>query len=212
MSDYSELEFHEIADGYPMTQDEEMDALTDSIEQLGQLEDIILYDKKILDGRNRYLACMQLGIEPRVVMFEGTYDEAIALSNARNGARRHLTSGQKAFTAMYAINASFDRGKKLSQKRAASIYSVNYKYIQRAQKIFNESRGLAEAVFRGDITLHKAYEQVIRATSNYVIDEGKFISEVIERLSERESEKFIALTKLQVPTLALKIIELEKGK
>ena len=206
-----ELEFHEIADGYPMTTDEEFIALVDSIEEVGQLENIILYDGKILDGRNRYLACSQLGIQPKIEVFNGTYDEAITLSNARNGARRHLTSGQKAFTALYAIFSANDRGVRLTQNAAAKIYSVSYKYIQHANTVYTESRKLAEAVFRGNISLSKAYKQVLESKSSKELDENDFLQDTMKDLSESEAIRMTELSKFQPITLMLLILKLEKG-
>jgi hypothetical protein len=206
-----DLEFHEIANGYPMTTDEEFIALVDSIEELGQLENIILYDTKILDGRNRYLACSQLAIKPKTEIFNGTYDEAIALSNAKNGARRHLTKGQKAFTALYAIMSANDRGVRLTQSAAAKIYSVSYKYIQHAMTVYNGSRQLAEAVFGGKMSLTKAYKQVLESKTNKEFDEHDFLQNIMKDLNESEAIRFTELSKLQPLTLALQIIQLEKG-
>lgn len=206
-----DLEFHEIANGYPMTTDEEFAALIDSIEESGQLENITLYDNEILDGRNRYLACSQLGIKVKTEIFTGTYDEAIAFSNAKNGARRHLTKGQKAFTALYAIIDANDRGVKLTQNAAAKIYAVSYKYIQHAATVYNESRKLADTVFAGNISLTKAYKQVLESKTNKEFDEHDFLQDIMKDLSENEAIRFTELSKLQPLTLALQIIQLEKG-
>jgi len=57
-------EFHEIAGIFPLMEKEELEALTKDIAENGLQEPIILYEGKILDGRNRYLACLQAGVEP----------------------------------------------------------------------------------------------------------------------------------------------------
>ena len=204
------LEFHPLANGYPMASDDELEGIIDSIETVGQLDNIILYDGKILDGRNRYLACQALKIEPKMEVFFGSYDEAMALSNAKNASRRHLTGGQKAFTALFAIIDANDRGFKITQNRAAKIYSVNYKYIQHAATVYNESRALAEAVFRGKISLTKAHKQVIESKKALFV-ERSFLQDNIRDLSEAEAIRFTELSQLQQVTLILKIIKLEKG-
>ena len=62
-----ELEFHPLLAEVRHdvnTQDEHFARLRRSILNVGQLCAILLYDGKILDGRRRYLACRELGIEP----------------------------------------------------------------------------------------------------------------------------------------------------
>src|SRR3982074_37568 len=59
------LEFHPLADLFPMMTDVELDELGEDMLKHGQREPIWLYEGKILDGRNRYRACLMKGIEPR---------------------------------------------------------------------------------------------------------------------------------------------------
>ena len=57
-----------------------------------------LYEEKILDGRNRYLASQRAGVvlEPsHFVQFKGNRDEAAAFVISRNILRRHLTPDQR---------------------------------------------------------------------------------------------------------------------
>jgi hypothetical protein len=53
-----EYESHPAADLFPMMTDAEPDALGEDMLQHGQREPIILYHGQILDGRNRYRACI----------------------------------------------------------------------------------------------------------------------------------------------------------
>jgi len=52
------LEFHPIADMFPPMEGEEFDAFVADIKANGLLEDIVLFEGMILDGRNRYRACL----------------------------------------------------------------------------------------------------------------------------------------------------------
>ena len=58
--------FHPILSGIPMMGEEELSLLAESIAEHGQKLDILLLDNMILDGRDRYLACLKAGVEPRV--------------------------------------------------------------------------------------------------------------------------------------------------
>jgi hypothetical protein len=67
----SNVEFHEIASLFPMMDSEEYAALKASIEASGLRKPIVLYEGKILDGRNRYRACVELGKEPSFESWQG---------------------------------------------------------------------------------------------------------------------------------------------
>ena len=60
-----------------------------------------LLDGKIIDGRNRYLACKQLGIEPKTVKV--TPENPVSYVVSKNLHRRHLNASQCAMAAARAI-------------------------------------------------------------------------------------------------------------
>jgi hypothetical protein len=100
------LAYHPLADVLPLIEGDEFNELVASIKTNGQRDPIITLDGMILDGRNRYRACLEAGIEPRIEPFTG--DDPVAFVTDRNLRRRHLTSGQKAMAV--ARYATFSRG------------------------------------------------------------------------------------------------------
>jgi hypothetical protein len=80
-----------------MMSDEEVDALGNDMLEFGQREPIWTYQGKILDGRNRYRACLLKGIEPRFVEFRGA--DPLGLVISMNLRRRHLDESQRAMPA-----------------------------------------------------------------------------------------------------------------
>ena len=110
------MEFHELANIFPMMTDDEMAALVESIK--GGYDSkfpIITYEGKILDGRNRYTACTFAGVEP--VYSEWTGDDPVSFVVRANLERRHLTSSQKAMIALeiesvLAVRAKENQGKR----------------------------------------------------------------------------------------------------
>jgi ParB-like chromosome segregation protein Spo0J len=70
----NDLEFHEIANTFPLISEEETQQLADDIKKQNRLiEPIVLYEEKILDGRNRFKACKLAGyrLQPNdVILFE----------------------------------------------------------------------------------------------------------------------------------------------
>ena len=59
-----ELKPHPLAEIFPAMSDGEFEELCESINSNGQREPITLLDGMILDGRHRYKACLQVGIDP----------------------------------------------------------------------------------------------------------------------------------------------------
>lgn len=93
-------EFHEVANIFPMMQGEEFDALKADIDTNGLREPIWLHqDGRIIDGRNRYLACCDLGIEPQYRTWNGA-GSLVAFVVSLNLHRRHLTPMQRAGVAV----------------------------------------------------------------------------------------------------------------
>ena len=92
----TEYAFHELASVFPLLEGGEYTALIDDVRTHGLLEPITLFEGKILDGRNRYRACLAAGVEPRFreILF-GDYAEAAACVISANIHRRHLTAEQR---------------------------------------------------------------------------------------------------------------------
>ena len=93
------MKFHEVADIFPMMSPEEYESLKADIKQNGLLQPIWVYDDQIIDGRNRYNACLDLGIIPQYQSWDGN-GSLVAFVVSLNLQRRHLNSSQKAFVAL----------------------------------------------------------------------------------------------------------------
>lgn len=136
---------------------------------------IILYDGMILDGRHRYRACRELGIEPTFINWHPIGDDTPALVVLRSLARRHLSKSE---LAAYAVDDALpeqeekaaermtkgksDPGSKVSQGRAAQIVAeaagVGRTYVVAAKKLKEEAPEEFDKVKRGEKTLSQAKE------------------------------------------------------
>jgi ParB-like chromosome segregation protein Spo0J len=84
----TELEFHPIANAFPLMTEHELAGLTEDIKANGLDIDIDLYQGKILEGRNRYRACKAAGAEVRTKNFVGDDKQALAHAISRNLKRK----------------------------------------------------------------------------------------------------------------------------
>jgi hypothetical protein len=178
MSCYDNLEFHELANVFPMMSDLE---LADDIKKNGLLERITLFEGKILDGRNRYkaskLASYQF-TEKDFVSFNGTREQAIELVISKNILRRHLTSDQRAAIAAelhakmgkrgpgqpkkeLSVNAenTFPSAQEQKQKAAAKM-DVSVDKLETASAVLNADKEKHAAVKSGQIKLSQAQAEI----------------------------------------------------
>jgi ParB-like chromosome segregation protein Spo0J len=88
------IELHPLCTLFPRVTGAEFDALVADIKANGLSQPITLHDGMILDGGNRYRACLEAGIEPHFTTFDGGNIVAFVLS--ANLHRRHLSAGQQA--------------------------------------------------------------------------------------------------------------------
>jgi hypothetical protein len=89
---------HELADLLPMIDGVNFENLKADIANNGILEPILLFENRILDGRNRYRAAKAVGhsfTSANFKSFHGTYTEAEAYVFSTNFLRRQMTNAQK---------------------------------------------------------------------------------------------------------------------
>ena len=86
------LQFHAAANAFPMMGENRFRELVADIAANGQHQPIILCDGAILDGRNRYNACLELRIKPKTVSYVG---DPWAYVWSLNAQRRDLVAEQR---------------------------------------------------------------------------------------------------------------------
>ena len=91
------MRFHPLAEIFPLLQGQPFLDLVADIREHGLSEPITLLGGVILDGRNRYLACLEADVEPHFRTYEGDNPTAFVVS--LNLRRRHLDESQRAMVA-----------------------------------------------------------------------------------------------------------------
>jgi hypothetical protein len=163
----TEYKFHELCLLFPPCTNDELMALRNDIEKNGQIEPAVLYEGKILDGRNRATACAMLGIELETVEYEG--DDPVAFVMSKNLCRRHLNESQRAMIAAKLANlpphrpVEKDKAVNLptySQEQAAESLNVSESQVRKAKKLQRvASQEVIEQVELGKKTVHAALRE-----------------------------------------------------
>ena len=155
--------FHRLADVFPLLAGDEFTSLVEDVRAHGLREPIWLHpDGSILDGRNRYRACVEAGVDPVYRTFAGDDAAALALVVSANLTRRHMDASQRALVAGKLANlqdgrhaASIEAA--VSQPAAAKLLNVGRASVQRAREVIDHGvPELVRAVERGDVSISSA--------------------------------------------------------
>jgi ParB-like nuclease domain len=167
-----EYKYHPLADLFPLLDKDDLADLVKDIKDNGQIEPITLYQGEILDGRNRYRACQQLGIEPKITIYEGTTPFEYVIS--KNLHRRHLTTSQRAMIAAEIANMRHggDRVSEqarnsalgtVTQAQAAHTLNVSVDSVKEAVRLRRDASrhpDILRAVIDGKVTLNAARKAI----------------------------------------------------
>lgn len=130
----SELELHPLAESTPRMTNENYTALKADIEMNGQLDPVILYRGRIIDGRHRKLILQELGSETiTAVKLPATVSAERLRSIVRSKeTRRHETPTQLAITA-YRMMVNSDS--KVTAQVAAETVGADRRKVGNAKNI-----------------------------------------------------------------------------
>ena len=171
LSSTTGYEMHPLCTLFPPMTGAEFAALRDDIKTNGLRQMIVLKDGMILDGGNRYRACLEAGVTPRFVDYIGENLAAYVLSV--NLHRRHMTPGQQAVIVASAQDwaRAQTRGgdRKSDQSQPVDFDSVEKRSAasgasrvtqMRADKVAKADPELAVKVGHGEVSLPVAVAQV----------------------------------------------------
>jgi ParB-like chromosome segregation protein Spo0J len=113
MNEVDQLLFHPLTDIFPLMKEDSFADFVRQIEEHGIQHPITIYEGKVLDGRNRALACRQIGIDCPVEEFKGADPIAFVLNE--NLHRRHLAPQEKGL-ALVKAESFRDEAKKRQQE------------------------------------------------------------------------------------------------
>ena len=143
----TEFATHPLAEIFPLINEDSFVALKGDIAAHGLHEPIWLYEGQILDGRHRYRACRELGLDCPTQPYTG--DDPLGFMLSMNLQRRHLNESQRAMVA--AKIATMRQGErtdmepsanlpKVSQSKAADKMNISVRTLADAKKVQAEAQ------------------------------------------------------------------------
>ena len=186
------MEFHEVANIFPLLTGNEFEALRDDIKTNGLLEPIVIHEGKILDGRNRYTACLGADVVPDYEDYDG--DDPLAFVLSKNLHRRHLNESQRGLVAGKIANMPSGTRTDLepstdsyevSLSDAADMMNVGRTIVANVKKIERDAPDLIPAIESGEMTVNKAIQtakkrEVIADLESIATQEAKAIEGIYD--------------------------------
>lgn len=188
------MQYHELANIFPMMSESEIQELGNDIKQNGQQESIIVYQDKILDGRNRFQACQIAEVLPIYEEYQG--DDPLSFVISLNLKRRHLSESQKAMVAQSIANIVNGGDRKsdhsanlhsdpITLEDAAQMMNVSRRTTATARKVAEEGQPeLKQAVEAGKVTVSAAKDLIALPP-----EEQKYVASLSEIEIRQEVKK-----------------------
>lgn len=161
-------ELHPLCTLFPRVDGAEFDALVADVKANGLRQPIVLHDGMILDGGNRYRACVEAGVKPSFVKFDG--DNLVSFVLSANLHRRHLSTGQQA--AIVASAQDWAKAQTVGKPKSGNVAGLERVQDRAAQsgasertqrmadKVAKADPDLAKKVAHGEVSLPKAAAKV----------------------------------------------------
>jgi len=159
---------HPISELYPLMSGTEFCDLKEDIKARGLKYPVIMYEGRILDGRNRFKACQEVGAAIRAVQYDG--DDPVSDVISVNGKRRNLNSDQLACIAVDALPLYEAEAKKRQARTAENRNLVTEKIQQ--QESSTESKKSKTKTKNANSSSQKAAKK-LNTNSHYVSDAKK---------------------------------------
>jgi len=176
---------HPISNLFPLMTEKEISLLSVDISENGQREPIVILDGMILDGRNRYRACIKALVQPKSVIYAGKDPLKDVLS--WNLHRRHLNESQRAIVAARLANMQHGGDRKsdqsanlpldITQPEAAAMLNISSRSLRTAKQIIRDMPDKVAAIESGEKTITAVRRESKREAIEKIIPEtpsGKY--------------------------------------
>lgn len=171
---------HPYALMFPPMDESAYQALVDSMGLHGQRDPIIINARnQIIDGLNRYRACLKLRIHPKYDRRDISDPEALALVISNNIHRRHLSEAQRAAVAAL-VRKMKPANLPLTQDAAGRMFNVSVRSIRSAENVMELSPELHQLMVANKVSVHAA-ENALRVPERERAQAIAMVTEPVRR-------------------------------
>jgi len=171
MKSVAGFKVHPAANIFPLIEGDEFDALVQDIKANGLREKVVLFEGKILDGRNRARACKKAKVDLQARTYRG--QDPYGYVASLNLKRRHLNESQRAMAAARLADATHGGDRRSSgksaartQAEAAKELAISERSVRSAVRIQKKGTPeLVQAVDQGRISVTMG-EQLLKKPSS----------------------------------------------
>ena len=204
MATQQERPISDLAKIFPEMTPGEFAALVESIREEGLHDPIALWQGQVIDGRHRYAACAEAGVQPRFHHLADD-DDPLRYVLAKNALRRHLTESQRAVVA-HRLSAGSAPGRPRQQdnvanlpisftmQQAADMLRVSKRMVGHAGRVLSvggpAAPALRQAVEQGTISVSDASRVVdqtvevqVAALERVVRGESRTMASAVQRVN-----------------------------
>ena len=209
----TKLQAHPLAEKFLALTDEQYVSLRESIALVGQVTPIYTFDGKILDGRHRYKACLELGIEPKFYALPKGADPVFWVISLNVEGRKMTPSvaamyaSDPVFYAYYAARAHtrMSEGAKgegvgkdslpskgQARDEAAASLGVSGRYVDMGRRIRKEAPEMVDKILAGEVSVIEVDRELKhRAAAKRVAKKGAKQDERKRQEEPREVAVFL---------------------
>jgi ParB-like chromosome segregation protein Spo0J len=206
---FENAHFHPLANVFPLMDEDAFNELVADISQNGLTDPVVMLDGKILDGRNRWKACQQLGIAHREVKFSDLKlgsDDPAAFVWSRNTVRRHLTPNQRDMAAQAMEELAWGQHPDKAAENSTESSAPARKPKTR-KEIAKETGATVTGMNRAKRVRSKGTEEVVKA-----VETGDLSLRAADRIAALPEEEQAEVMKAEDPAKAAARKEADRQK
>jgi ParB-like chromosome segregation protein Spo0J len=194
----TELTSHPLASIFPPLGTIELGNLAEDIKANGLKEPMWLYEDKILDGNNRYRACLKIGYRFKETDFRQfdakTQGDPLKFVVSANLHRRHLNESQRAAIAATIVSSKLGynqyNSKSVTNDQAAKMLGVSEATVKMAKKVAEKAAPeINQMVQEGKLRLGAATKVIKKPKEEQQAELARIAKEREQKQQARQAAK-----------------------
>lgn len=202
---------HPYADVFTYINVKDIHALAENIKENGLKNKIQISNGKIIDGRNRFIACELAGVKKEFEKIDLPEKDILNHVMSLNTHRRHLSESQRGWIAANI----YQNDKSLTQEKLAKLMNVSRRSIGYASEVqHNGAKELKEAIQQDKIAITVAarISKFDKKTQSSLLKlEHEKMIEKIKIMEKKKNQRYMQAVQFDVTPEELKIMDTFSG-